>query len=292
MLIRDILKTRSGGISFEFFPPKSEAGKDAFMGVVKELRQFDPIYVSVTYGAGGTTQERTLTTLEWLRNETDLTVMSHLTCIGATQKAMDELMRKYISMGVNNILALRGDPPKGVPDFDPFKGEFRYASDLVRFIRRYDSFTIAVAVYPEGHQESPSLEMDMEYTKRKIDEGADFAITQMFFDNRYFYQFMERAERIGIKIPIIPGIMPIGDIRKITEFASFCKTTIPEWIRKRIEPFQNEPEEMKRIGIEIAVEQCMDLQENGVRFFHFYTLNRAEMVSSILRGLNFPLPLF
>ncbi|MFN3395953.1 MAG: methylenetetrahydrofolate reductase [NAD(P)H] [Thermodesulfovibrionales bacterium] len=286
MLIRDILRERDKGVSFEFFPPKTEEGKDTFMAVVRELRAFNPLYVSVTYGAGGTTQDRTYRTLMWLRNETDLTVMSHLTCIGATERAMDELLKRYISIGVDNILALRGDPPKGVPDFDPLKGEFRYASDLVRFIKKYESFSIAVAVYPEGHQESPSLEKDLEYTKKKIDEGADFAITQMFFDNTYFYKFMERADKSGIRIPIIPGIMPIGDIRKIMEFASFCKATIPDSIIKRMESFQDNPEEMKKIGIEIAIKQCMELRSNGIRFFHFYTLNRADMVRSIVEAIE------
>jgi len=189
-------------------------------------------------------------------------------------------------MGVDNILALRGDPPRNVPDFDPSKGEFRYARDLVRFIKGYNYFSIAVAVYPEGHQESPNLEKDIEYTRQKIDEGADFAITQMFFDNRYFYEFMERALKAGITIPIIPGIMPIGDIKKISEFASYCKATIPEKIRKRFGGIEDNPDEMKKAGIDIAIEQCLELFDNGVRFFHFYTLNRAEMVGSILKVLR------
>lgn len=285
MFIRDILKERDEGVSFEFFPPKTEEGRDDFLRVVKELSAFDPLYVSVTYGAGGTTQDRTYRTLKWLREETDLTLMSHLTCIGATKEAMDDLLRRYISIGIDNILALRGDPPKGIPDFNPLKGEFRYASDLVRFIRGYGCFSIGVAVYPEGHQESPSLDKDIEYMKKKIDEGADFGITQMFFDNRFFYEFMERVERAGISIPIIPGIMPIGDIRKIKEFASFCKATIPDSIMKRMEPLQHNPEEMKKIGIEIAIKQCIELRDNGVRYLHFYTLNRPDMVSSIIKAI-------
>lgn len=287
MLIRDILKEKNKGISFEFFPPKTEEGKGAFMATVKELMIYDPLYVSVTYGAGGTTQERTYRTLKWLRDEASgLTVMPHLTCIGATEKTIDELLRNYISIGVDNILALRGDPPKGVPDFDLSKGDFKYASDLVRFIRRYNFFSIAVAVYPEGHQESPDLDMDMEYTLKKINEGADFAITQMFFDNNFFFDFMERATKKGIMLPIIPGIMPIGDIKKIIEFARFCKATIPDWIIRRMEPFQDNPEEMKKIGIEIAVKQCIELQDNGVKFFHFYTLNRSDIVVPILKSLS------
>jgi methylenetetrahydrofolate reductase (NADPH) len=286
MLIREVLKKNEKGISFEFFPPKSSSQRKDFMAVVKELSTFNPLYISVTYGAGGTTQERTITTLQWIKEETDLTVMSHLTCIGATRSSMDELLRRYISMGVDNILALRGDPPRNVPDFDPSKGEFRYARDLVRFIKGYNYFSIAVAVYPEGHQESPNLEKDIEYTRQKIDEGADFAITQMFFDNRYFYEFMERALKAGITIPIIPGIMPIGDIKKISEFASYCKATIPEKIRKRFGGIEDNPDEMKKAGIDIAIEQCLELFDNGVRFFHFYTLNRSEMVSSILKVLR------
>jgi methylenetetrahydrofolate reductase (NADPH) len=286
MLIREVLKKNEKGISFEFFPPKSPSQRKDFMAVVKELSTFNPLYISVTYGAGGTTQERTITTLQWIKEETDLTVMSHLTCIGATRGSMDELLRRYISMGIDNILALRGDPPRNVPDFDPSKGEFRYARDLVRFIKGYNYFSIAVAVYPEGHQESPNLEKDIEYTRQKIDEGADFAITQMFFDNRYFYEFMERALKAGITIPIIPGIMPIGDIKKISEFASYCKATIPEKIRKRFGGIEDNPDEMKKAGIDIAIEQCLELFDNGVRFFHFYTLNRSEMVSSILKVLR------
>ncbi len=286
MLIREVLKKNEMGISLEFFPPKSPSQRKDFMAVVKELSTFNPLYISVTYGAGGTTHERTITTLQWIKEETDLTVMSHLTCIGATRSSMDELLRRYISMGVDNILALRGDPPRNVPDFDPSKGEFRYARDLVRFIKGYNYFSIAVAVYPEGHQESPNLEKDIEYTRQKIDEGADFAITQMFFDNRYFYEFMERALKAGITIPIIPGIMPIGDIKKISEFASYCKATIPEKIRKRFGGIEDNPDEMKKAGIDIAVEQSLELFDNGVRFFHFYTLNRSEMVSSILKVLR------
>lgn len=286
MYIRDILKERRKGISFEFFPPKSQEGKENFMKVVKDLERFNPLYVSVTYGAGGTTQERTLMTLKWLKEDTGLTVMSHLTCIGATESSMDQLLKTYISMGVDNILALRGDPPRGIPGFDPLKGDFKYAIDLIRFIKRYNRFSIAVAVYPEGHKDSPTLELDMEYTKKKIDEGADFAITQMFFDNRYYYEFMDRALKSGIKIPIIPGIMPIGDLRKITEFAEFCKATIPEKIRKRMEPFLESPEDMKKAGIEIAIEQCLDLYDNGVRYFHFYTLNKSDMVILIIEALS------
>jgi methylenetetrahydrofolate reductase (NADPH) len=286
MKIKEVLDKTDRGISFEFFPPKTEEGKGQLLQVVKELQRHKPMYASVTYGAGGTTQERTRDVLYLLRKETDLTLMSHLTCIGATRESMDELLRDYLEHGIDNILALRGDPPPDVPDFDPTKGEFSYAIDLVRFVKGYNSFSIAVAVYPEVHQEAPSLEADLEFTKAKIDAGADFAITQMFFDNRYLYDFLDRAEKKGITIPILPGIMPITDLKKIRRFALFCKATIPEEVEKRMEPYLDRPEEMEKIGVEIASRQCEDLIENGIRYLHFYTMNRSDVVGRILDGLE------
>lgn len=285
MKIRDILRERKTGISFEFFPPKSVEGKEGFMKVVNALKRYNPLYVSVTYGSGGSTRDRTNYTLKWIKQETDLTVMSHLTCIGATKASIDALLEDYIVHGIDNILAMRGDPPKNVPDFDLSKSEFKYAKDLVEFIRSYDFFSLAVAVYPEGHSESPSIEKDMEHTKQKIDAGADFGITQMFFDNRYYYDFMERAGKMGITVPIFPGIMPITDCRKIEEFADFCSATIPRRIKDRMLPFLDKPDEMRKLGIELAVEQCEDLLRNGVRYLHFYTMNRADAVSEILESL-------
>ncbi|MGE5173557.1 MAG: methylenetetrahydrofolate reductase [NAD(P)H] [Betaproteobacteria bacterium] len=286
MKISDRLKTRKEGISLEFFPPKSSEGKDAFLTVVKDLSAYDPLYVSVTYGAGGTTQERTINTLNWITEKTDLTVMSHLTCIGATKASINMLLKDFRAHGIDNILALRGDPPRNVPDFDPTKGEFKYAADLVAFMKAYDRFSIAVAVYPEGHPQSPSIDKDMQYTKWKIDAGADFAITQMFFDNRYYYDFLDRCAKFGITIPILPGIMPIIDCNKIVEFAGFCNATVPRIILDRMEPMLDMPEEMRKLGVEFAIKQCEDLMKHGVRYFHFYTMNRSDSVSEILNALG------
>ena len=286
MKIKEILREKKTGVSFEFFPPKSPESKESFMKVVNDLGRHNPLYVSVTYGSGGSTQDRTNYTLKWIRQDTGLTVMSHLTCIGATRNSIDALLMDYKAHGIDNILAMRGDTPRDIPDFDLSKGEFRYARDLVEFIAKYDFFSIAVAVYPEGHSESPDIGKDMEYTKQKIDAGADFGITQMFFDNRYYYDFMERAEKIGIAIPILPGIMPITDCRKIEEFANFCSATIPEEIRDRMAPLRDRPQEMRKLGIELAVKQCEDLLENGVRYLHFYTMNRSDTVSEILSALR------
>jgi methylenetetrahydrofolate reductase (NADPH) len=284
MRISAKFKERTHGISLEFFPPKSVGGKDAFMKVVKDLSAVDPLYVSVTYGAGGTTRDRTVNALKWIKQETDLTVMSHLTCIGATRASVGALMGEYRDHGIDNILALRGDPPRSEPDFDPARGEFKYARDLVEFVKHDGHFSIAVAVYPEGHAQSPGIEKDLEYTKQKIDAGADFGITQMFFDNRYYYEFMDRAEKLGITIPILPGIMPIVDCKKIREFAGFCNTTVPKEILDRMEPVLDMPEDMRKLGVEFAVRQCEDLMKHGVNYFHFYTMNRSDSVSEILKA--------
>jgi methylenetetrahydrofolate reductase (NADPH) len=286
MNIGDILNEKQRGISFEFFPPKTAEGRNQLLLAVNKLRKYNPMYASVTYGAGGSTQERTLKTLFLLSEETDLTLMSHLTCIGATKDSLDHLLRKFMAHGIDNILALRGDPPEDVEDFDPTMGEFSYAKDLVDFVNTYNYFSIAVAVYPEVHQESPSPEADLEFTKMKIDAGADFGITQMFFDNSYFYSFMDKIQQKGITIPILPGIMPITDLNKVKKFASFCKATIPSAIEERMQPVLDSPEEMKKIGIEIAVRQCEDLLDSGVRYLHFYTMNNAEVVSAIMDALK------
>ncbi|HXY62168.1 MAG TPA: methylenetetrahydrofolate reductase [NAD(P)H] [Nitrospirota bacterium] len=287
MKISDVLKQNKQGISLEFFPPKTTMGKESFLKVVKDLRAYKPLYVSVTYGSGGTTQDRTLNALNWIRAETDLTVMSHLTCIGATRTSMDALMREYQARGIDNILALRGDPPKNVSDFDPALGEFKYAKDLVAFVKQYHYFSLAVAVYPEGHLQSPSIEKDMDYTKQKIDAGADFGITQMFFDNRYYYEFMDRAAKAGITIPILPGIMPIIDCKRIKEFAGVCNATLPKDILDRMEPVTGIAEDMRKLGVDFAVKQVEDLMKHGVNYVHFYTMNRSDSVSEILSALGF-----
>jgi methylenetetrahydrofolate reductase (NADPH) len=286
MKIKDILKIHKQGIALEFFPPKTVDGKPAFLSVVEDLKAFDPLYMSVTYGAAGTTQERTLNALRWLREDRGLTLMSHLTCIGATKESIGAIAAEFESLGIDNILALRGDPPKALPGFDPSNGDFLFARDLVDFLAKARVFSLAVAVYPEGHPQSPSLDKDLEYTKQKIDRGADFAITQMFFDNRYFYRFRDRAARAGITIPIIPGIMPIVDCKRIKEFAGVCSATIPKEILDRMEPVSDLPEDMRKLGVELAVKQVEDLTRHGVNYIHFYTMNRADSVIEILTALG------
>ena len=286
MKIRDTLSRRKQGVSFEVFPPKTEDGRQSIVRLVKDLSVFDPLYVSVTYGAGGTSRDGTFLLLKLLSEQTGVSLMSHLTCIGESREAMDWTLRQLQLIGIDNILALRGDEPRSLPGFNATRGEFEYARDFVEFIRKYRSFSIAVAVYPEGHRQSPSIDKDMEYTKRKIDAGAEAAITQMFFDNRYYYEFRERCAKAGITIPIIPGIMPITDCRKMVQFASICGSTITREILDRLEPVQDMPEDMRKLGVEFAINQSEDLIRNGVRYLHFYTMNRQDTMLEILTTIG------
>ena len=286
MKIKEILAQKKSGVSLEFFPPKTAAGREGFMKTVHELKRYDPLFVSVTCSPGSSTHERTVNAMTWIRQETDLTAMAHLTCIGASRASIDAVLGEYIRIGIENILALRGDPPRDVPDFDPSRGEFTHARDLVTLAVKYNAFSIAVAVYPESHGESPSLEKDIEFTKMKVDAGADFAISQMFFDNKYFYEYREKAVKAGITIPVLPGMMPATDCRKIEEFANFCNATIPDAVRKKMQAVQDKPDEMRKIGIGFAIQQCEDLREQGVKFLHFYTMNRPAVVAEILKALG------
>jgi methylenetetrahydrofolate reductase (NADPH) len=220
-----------------------------------------------------------------IKRETSLAPMPHLTCVDQDRDELKKILEDYKEQGISNVLALRGDPPKGAEKFISPKNGFCYAKDLIKLAVSAGGFSIGVAVYPEGHIESPSLEMDMHYTKQKIDAGADFAITQMFFDNRFFYEFLERAEKADIRIPIIPGILPITDIDRVSKFCQKCGATFPEHIVHRFSQAGTSREEARKIGIEVTTEQCADLLKNGIRYFHFYTLNQSDAVTEIINNL-------
>jgi methylenetetrahydrofolate reductase (NADPH) len=284
MKIGDIIKERGSSLSFEFFPPKDEAGEARLFQNINKLAALAPTFVSATYGAGGGTLKNTSRVIGRIKRETSLTAMPHLTCVDQSKGELRKILEDYKGEGIENVLALRGDPPKGTGKFVAPKDGFCYGIDLVTLAVDVGGFSIGVAVYPEGHAESPSLEMDMYYTKQKIDAGADFAITQMFFDNRYFYDFLERAEKAGITIPVIPGIMPISDLVKIQRFCQMCGATLPDYIVRRLEKAGTD--EAAEVGIEVATEQCADLMEHGVRYFHFYTLNQSDAVSQIVSNLG------
>lgn len=286
MKIGQAIKERKSSLSFEFFPTKDKTREDLLFENITKLESLNPTFVSVTYGAGGGTAKNTRQIIARIRHETSLISMPHLTCVDQGKDELKIILEDYNNLGVENVLALRGDPPKGTEKFIAPVNGFCYAKDMVKLVASTVNFSIGVAVYPEGHVESPNLDLDMVYTKEKIDAGADFAITQMFFDNTYFYDFLERSNQAGIRIPIIPGIMPITDFKKISNFAKKSGATIPEHIVRRFEKVILDAEEVKKIGIELATQQCADLLAHGVPYLHFFTLNQSSTVLEIVDNLG------
>ncbi|WP_299238928.1 methylenetetrahydrofolate reductase [NAD(P)H] [Sulfurihydrogenibium sp.] len=288
MKIIDKLKNTKISISFEFFPPKTEEAEKTLFETISNLQPLNPTFVSVTYGAGGSTREKTRDIVKKIHEETNLTVMAHLTCIGHSKQEILSILDDYKKIGIENILALRGDMPLNFEKTDIPSDGCKHASELVSLIRENykDYFCIAVASYPEGHPESPNLEREILYFKKKVEAGADFSITQMFFDNSYFYEFLEKCEIAGINIPIIPGIMPITNFNQIKKFASLCGATIPEEVVQKFEKYADNPEETKKIGIEFATLQCIDLIKHGVKGLHFYTLNKSDATIKIYENIK------
>ncbi|MCX7738667.1 MAG: methylenetetrahydrofolate reductase [NAD(P)H] [Hydrogenothermaceae bacterium] len=286
MKIVEKLKEKKLSVSFEFFPPKNEQAQQQLFNTIKDLSPLNPTFVSITYGAGGSTRDKTREVVKRLHEETDLTVMAHLTCIAHTQEEILDILGDYQKIGVQNILALRGDLPLNRRE-EILKG-CKHADGLVRLIRERfgDYFCIAVASYPEKHPESPNLERDILNFKKKVKAGADFSITQMFFDNSYYYRFLERVRKEGIDIPILAGIMPITNFSQISKFSQMCGATIPEKIVKKFENYTDDSEETKKIGIEVATKQCIDLIESGVDGLHFYTLNKSDATSIIYNNIK------
>lgn len=284
--ISKIFKENNYGVSFEFFPPKTEEEIEKFKSTVKELAKLNPLYVSVTYGAAGSSQEMTQETVEMIKQETGLTVMPHLTCMGGSFNSIQQVLDNYKNKGYENIFALRGDLPKDL-DESKVSSDFKYAKDLVRFIKNSYEFSLGVALHPEGHPESKSLEEDIFYTKKKIDAGAEFGITQMFFDNNYLYNYAALLRKQKIFIPIVPGIIPITDFQKIERFASLCKTTIPDEITNKMKSLNEDSEAIRKVGIDFSINQSQDLINNGYRYLHFYSLNKAKDVCEIVNALKF-----
>ena len=290
MMISQEIRHEGTSLSFEFFPPREKAGEDRLLANAKKLEQAHPTFVSVTYGAGGGTAKNTKHVVQRLLTETGLTVMPHLTCVDQSDAELKAILKEYRGIGVENVLALRGDPPAGQQEFVAPDGGYCYAKNLVEIANDMRMFSIAVAAYPEGHPESPNLEKDTEYLKEKIDAGADFVITQMFFNNRFYYQFLERAVKARIEIPLLPGIMVITDIEKIQTFAKRCFATIPDRIVSQFDSAKGNPSEMRKIGVEIATRQCTDLLNHGVPYLHFYSLNQAEPVMEVVKNLGWENP--
>lgn len=284
--IGQFIKSKGESLSFEFFPPRDKAAEDQLLENMAAFEALNPAFVSVTYGAGGgTLKNRRQVVLRILR-DTSLVPMPHLTCVDQNRDELKAILAYYMKLSIENVLALRGDPPGGAEKFTPPKDGFCYARDLVELAASLSGFSIGVAVYPEGHCESPNLEMDMYYTKQKIDAGADFAITQMFFDNSYFYGLLERVVEADIQIPIIAGIMTITSIERIKTFSRKCGATLPDKVIRQFEKAGPTAQEAKKVGIEIATEQCADLLEHGIRYFHFYTLNQSDAVLEVVNNLG------
>jgi methylenetetrahydrofolate reductase (NADPH) len=285
---RQVSKARPAlEISFEFFPPKTDVMEERFWESIGKLAPLHPRFVSVTYGAGGTTRERTLRMVAKVKADTGVDAAAHLTCVGASRGEVDDVVRGFQAAGISRIVALRGDPPEGIGQpFTPHPEGYRNAADLVAGIRKLGDFDISVAAYPEKHPQSPSWEADIDNLKRKIDAGATRAITQMFFNNNDYLRFVERARNAGITAPIVPGIQPIHSFKQISGFASRCGASIPDWMAERFEGLEDEPETHALVAAAVAAEQVVELLDEGVTEFHFYTLNRSNLVLALARLLG------
>jgi len=274
-------------VSFEFFPPKTDVMEMRFWESIGKLAPLRPRFVSVTYGAGGTTRERTLRMVSRIKGETGVDAAAHLTCVGASKAEVDAVVRGYQDAGVNRIVALRGDPPEGVGQpFTPHPDGYRSAAELVAGIRKLGDFDISVAAYPEKHPQSPGWDADIANLKRKLDAGANRAITQMFFDNDDYFRLVDRAQAAGITAVIVPGIQPIHSFKQIAGFAARCGASIPSWLAERFEGLEDDPETHALVAAAVAAEQVMELVDAGVTEFHFYTLNRSNLVLALARLLG------
>ena len=272
-------------ISFEFFPPKTPALEAQLWACIERLATLGPNFVSVTYGAGGSTQERTHATVLRIMQETNLTPAAHLTCVGATRGAVDEVALRYWAAGVKHIVALRGDAPNGEA-YVPHPGGYAFAADLVAGLRQVADFEITVAAYPETHPQAASSEADLDNLKRKLDAGATRAISQVFFDNNVFLRFLDRALAAGIKAPIVPGIMPVTNFTQAAKFCAACGTGVPKWMAALFDGLDDDIETRRMVAAATAAEQVRILQANGIDEFHFYTLNRPDLVYAIARILG------
>lgn len=288
MRIADLLQQGKPFISLEFFPPKEPADWPAFFRTVDRLRSVNPLFVSVTYGAGGSTQAHSLEIVSRLKKEFSLEPMAHLTCIGATEEGILDFLRQLEAMGVDNILALRGDPPQDRNPALPTVQDFTFASDLVSFIRkRYPDLGIGVAGYPEGHPEAPCPEEDLKTLKFKLDQGGDFVVTQLFFENDYYWDFVRRLRATGERKPVVPGVMPIFSLKVIRKVLSLCGATLPPDFLRELEEAQEKggPDAVQAIGIKYARRQIRELLAGGAPGIHLYTLNRDEACLELLEGI-------
>ncbi len=279
--IRDALS-----VSFEFFPPASEKAAAGIWSCLQALEPLAPGFVSVTYGAGGTTRDRTLQIVSRIAREGRVPVAGHLTCVGATRDQVDAVVDAYAAAGVSRIVALRGDPPGGAEHFQPHPGGYTSSAELVAAIARRGDFDISVGAYPEVHPDAASPQADLDYLKRKIDAGASRAITQFFFDPDVFLRFVDRARAAGIGVPIVPGILPVNSFTNVKRFAERCGASVPAWLGELFEPLESAPELRPLVAATVCAELCTRLRDRGVEHFHFYTLNRPELTAAVCHVLG------
>ncbi|MDH3953546.1 MAG: methylenetetrahydrofolate reductase [Gammaproteobacteria bacterium] len=273
-------------VSFEFFPPHSEEMEATMWRSIERLAALEPSFISVTYGADGSTRERTHDAVERITRETDMTAAPHLTCIGASRGEIDDIARGYWDMGIRHLVALRGDAPHGVEKYEPHPDGYAYAADLVEGLKKVADFEISVAAYPEVHPEAPSAAFDLDNLKRKLDAGATRAITQFFFETDVFLDFRDRCAAAGIESPIVPGILPITRFPQLEKFAAACGASVPDWLREWFVGLEDDTQTRQMIAASVAISQVRRLQAEGIDEFHFYTLNRSELTFAICHALG------
>jgi methylenetetrahydrofolate reductase (NADPH) len=287
MRIHQIIEAKTPVFSFEFFPPRTDDGQRNLEDALAELKKDSPDYASVTYGAAGSTRDRTVEVTKWIKQDLGLEAMAHLSCVGEPVDRLREILDEIAAAGIDNVLALRGDPPRGEDEWKPHPNGLEYSVDLIELIRSDYDFCIGAACFPEVHPEAPDLEHDLQYLKRKVDAGASFLITQLFFDNEDYFRFVETARDHGIDVPIIAGIMPITNFDQIKRFTTLCGASIPARLHQELEARNAEGDEaVAELGVSYASLQCADLLDRGAPGIHFYTLNKSSATRSILSALK------
>ena len=286
MRIAELLDQRRPVFSFEFFPPKTDEGQRTLEGTLQVLRDDAPDFVSMTYGAGGTTRSSTVELTRWIKQDLGIEAMAHLSCVGEPRERLVEILHEIDAAGVDNVLALRGDPPRGETEWRPHPGGLHYSVELIRLIREHFDFCVGAACFPEVHPDASDRESDLGYARAKQEAGAGFLITQLFFDNELYFEFVEEARAAGITVPIVPGIMPITNYGQIKRFTEMCGASIPDELERELNGRADDPEAVAELGVAYATLQCSDLLARGAPGVHFYTLNRSPATRAILAALR------
>lgn len=286
MRIRELLATGRPSFSFEFFPPKTEEGSTHLLRTIESLSDLRPTYVSVTYGAGGSTRDLTIDLVRRIKAQFGIEAMAHLTCVGSHRDQIRAIVDRLAESGIENVLALRGDPPRGETEFHATEGGFHFANELASFLKDNWNFCIGGACYPEGHPEAVSLDADIRNLRKKVDAGAEFLVTQLFFDNQKYYDFIRRVREAGIGVPVVPGLMPITNVDQVQRFTKMCGASIPEPLLSELNRLRSNPEAVLSLGVAHATAQCLDLLAKGAHGIHFYTLNKSAATRTILTAIR------